>query len=194
MLQTLTTYALKEWAVAIKALDEGKQVLLLRKGGIREKEFKIEHEEFLLYPTFEHQKAELLKPEYHQDLLETLAPWGGQPPQKAPSSVTFTHLAQVREVIEITGPEKLTALSRHHIWTDNYAEQRLHWRPRKPLEIVLVLAHRLEHPVVAPVHPHYYGCKSWVDLDDGIPLGAMAPVISESEFEARARQIREALN
>ena len=35
--QTLTV-ALKEWAVAIRALREGRQVMLLRKGGIREAE------------------------------------------------------------------------------------------------------------------------------------------------------------
>ena len=28
--------ALKEWAVAVKALDRGEQIMLLRKGGIRE--------------------------------------------------------------------------------------------------------------------------------------------------------------
>ncbi|MSQ28748.1 MAG: DUF1802 family protein [Dehalococcoidia bacterium] len=194
MLQTLTMHSLKEWAVAIKAIDAGRQILLLRKGGIREKEFKIEHEEFLLYPTFEHQKAELLKSEYHAGLRETLEPWGGEPQRETPASVTFTHLAQVRQVIEISDPEKLAALSPYHIWTGDYAEQRLHWRPRKPLEIVLIMAQRLEHPVVAPVHAHYHGCKSWVDLDDGIPTGALAPVISEVEFENLARQIREALN
>jgi hypothetical protein len=194
MLQTAQRHSLKEWAVAVKAIDEGRQILLLRKGGIREKEFKIEHEEFLLYPTFEHQKPELVKPAFFEALRATLAPWGGAAPVETPASVTFTHLVQVRDVVEITDPAKLAALSPFHIWTDNYAEQRLHWRPRKPLEVVLVHAFRLEHAVVAPVHPHYYGCKSWVDLDEGIPLGTLSPVISESEFQARAQEIREVLN
>ena len=37
--------------------------LLLRKGGIREehREFRVEHPEFLLFPTFEHQRADLIK-------------------------------------------------------------------------------------------------------------------------------------
>ena len=51
--------ALKEWAVACEALGRGEQVLLLRKGGISEegREFRIEHPEFLLFPTFEHQRT-----------------------------------------------------------------------------------------------------------------------------------------
>ncbi len=193
MLQTLVKDALKEWAVAIRALDEGRQVVLLRKGGVREKEFKLEHDEFLLYPTFEHQKPELLKPEYQDYLAETLAPWGGEPPKSAPDTVTFTHLARVREVLEITEPELLERLSPYYIWTTNYAEGRLHWRPRKPLEVLLVQAYRLDEPVTVPVEPYFVGCKSWVDLPSGVPLGGLTPVISDREFATKAQQIREVL-
>lgn len=45
--------ALKEWAIVCKALEEGRQVLLLRKGGIMEYKqgFEIKHNKFLLFPT-----------------------------------------------------------------------------------------------------------------------------------------------
>lgn len=45
--------ALKEWAVTPRALDQGEQVLLLRKGVIHEegKEFRVVHPEFLIHPT-----------------------------------------------------------------------------------------------------------------------------------------------
>ena len=41
--------ALKEWAIVCKALEEGRQVLLLRKGGIMEyrQGFEVKHEQFL---------------------------------------------------------------------------------------------------------------------------------------------------
>ena len=87
-----------------RAGTRGEQVLLLRKGGIREKEFKIQHDEFLFYPTYEHQKSDLLKPQYQQDLVETLAPWGGVVPSASPPEVTFTHYAQVDEVMETMDP------------------------------------------------------------------------------------------
>ena len=62
----MLNYGLKEWAVAVEALEAGETILLLRKGGIREGKggFKVEHNSVLLYPTFEHQKPELLKSEY----------------------------------------------------------------------------------------------------------------------------------
>ena len=50
--------AFKEWAITVRALAEGEQLLTLRKGGIREenKHFEIEHDRFFLYPTFDHQR------------------------------------------------------------------------------------------------------------------------------------------
>src|SRR4029077_16143130 len=53
---------LKEWAVTVRALAEGEQLLTLRKGGIREenKHFELEHERFFLYPTFDHQQNDLV--------------------------------------------------------------------------------------------------------------------------------------
>ena len=46
--------ALKEWAITVKALADGDQIMMLRKGGIHEesKDFRVVHPEFLLYPTY----------------------------------------------------------------------------------------------------------------------------------------------
>ena len=46
---------LKEWATVVKALELGKQTVILRKGGILETAsgFNIESKEFLLFPTWE---------------------------------------------------------------------------------------------------------------------------------------------
>ena len=64
--------ALKEWAVAVKALGRGEQTLILRKGGIHrdDRDFRLVHPEFLLFPTYLHQKAELIKPGHHEALRE----------------------------------------------------------------------------------------------------------------------------
>src|SRR5690606_3010066 len=62
--------ALKEWAALCRALGTGRQILLLRKGGIYESagEFEVEHRHFLLFPTYLHQKREHLKPDAQADL------------------------------------------------------------------------------------------------------------------------------
>ena len=64
-MQTLKEWqALKEWAVVVKALEDGEQYILFRKGGILDPGFSVESSEFLLFPTFEHQTKEYLKENY----------------------------------------------------------------------------------------------------------------------------------
>ena len=80
--------AFKEWAVTVRALAEGEQLLTLRKGGIREenKHFEIEHDRFFLYPTFDHQRNDLVReshmPELGRALEEGVWP-DGEPPLEA---------------------------------------------------------------------------------------------------------------
>ncbi|MBI4499392.1 MAG: DUF1802 family protein [Chloroflexi bacterium] len=188
MVAVACPWSLKEWAVTLRALDQGKQILLLRKGGIREKEFKVEHEEFFLYPSYEHQRQDLLKAAYHRDLEDVLAGWDGNTEQ-----VPLTHWCQVTEVFEITDPADVEALSPFYIWTTDYAEQRLHWRPRKPLEILLVRVHRLPEPYLQRVEPYFAGCKSWIDLPAPVSVAGAVPVLSAAEFQRQAEAIRTVL-
>ncbi len=80
--------ALKEWAVTVRALAEGEQLITLRKGGIREenKHFEIEHDRFFLYPTFDHQRNDLIRqshvPELDRALEEGVWP-ENEPPAEA---------------------------------------------------------------------------------------------------------------
>ena len=59
--------AFKEWAVTVRALAEGEQLITLRKGGLRDpgKSFRLAHERFFLYPTFDQQPGGLVR-ESHQ--------------------------------------------------------------------------------------------------------------------------------
>ena len=182
--------AFKEWAVTIRAFDRGDQILLLRKGGIHEegKDFRVLHPEFLMYPTYEHQKVELLKEEYHGELEQLIAE--AQPN----GSITFRHWARVEEAIELSDQASVDRLDPHHIWTTEYAQKRLHWKPRHPLAILLVRLYRLQQPHTVPYSPSFSGCKSWVELSDPIQLGDMTPVMSDGEFHARVQAVRAALD
>jgi len=178
--------ALKEWAVAVKALSTGTQIVVLRKGGIHkdDKDFRIVHPEFLLYPTYEHQKQELLKPESHALLEETLAE------DDIPGLVTLGYWCQVTHKFELRDEAVLDSLSEHHIWTDDYAQKRLHWRPKQPLTVALLRVYELQQPQALPLLDEYDGCKSWVELGQDVPLGNMSAVLSDAEFEAKADAIR----
>src|SRR5204862_6484 len=66
--------AFKEWAVTVRALAEGEQLLTLRKGGIREpgKHFKLDYDRFFLYPTFDHQRSDLVRESHQPELARAL--------------------------------------------------------------------------------------------------------------------------
>lgn len=80
MLSTTTktlSHALKEWSVAVEALEAGKTIMLLRKGGIREEStnFEVPYRQVWLYPTYEHQKPDLLKSEYASQVTPVESGW-----------------------------------------------------------------------------------------------------------------------
>src|SRR3954453_5519461 len=130
--------AFKEWAVTVRALAEGEQLITLRKGGIREdnKHFEIEHDRFFLYPTFDHQQVGMVRashrPEPGRALEEGV--WAdGEPPASAldapvgilqPERVRIRAWAEVAASYLITDPRAVDALSPYYVWTTDYAEKR----------------------------------------------------------------------
>ena len=98
--------ALKEWAAIVHALLEGEQVIDVRKGGLREdgRHFDLSSRRVWLYPTAEHQRAELLKPAYrHWVDLATSSPVG--------ASITIAGWADVTDVATISETEHLDAIA-----------------------------------------------------------------------------------
>lgn len=181
--------ALKEWAITCEAIGRGDQILLLRKGGIHEdgKDFRVIHREFLLYPTYEHQKADLLREE-HQAALESLL----ERPRDE-KQIMFTHFATADEVLELEDQGKVDDLAPHYIWTTDYAQSRLRWKPMLPLTVMLLRAYRLENPVTVPWIPEYSGCTSWVEILADVPLGRMEPVLTDAQFRAQVDAIKGSL-
>jgi hypothetical protein len=180
------TIVLKEWAVTVRALDQGRQVVLLRKGGIREEgeEFRVVEPEFLLYPTYEHQREDLLKPEWREELRATLTQ-----PRRA-EAVVFRHWARVAEVWEVREREKVESLAPRYLWTPEYALSRLHWKPGSPLLVLAVRVYRMAQEQAVAASPEYAGCRSWVRLQEAVELGKLDAVMSEEEFQAEVENIK----
>jgi hypothetical protein len=80
------TTALKEWSAAVHALLDGRQTVLLRKGGIHEKRFAVAAQEFLLFPTVAHSHAERVRPEHRDLLADSAADSTGDQTSLSPSS------------------------------------------------------------------------------------------------------------
>ncbi|KIL41258.1 hypothetical protein SD70_08385 [Gordoniibacillus kamchatkensis] len=183
--------ALKEWAASVAALRDGLQTMMLRKGGIAEetRDFEVRADAFYLLPAYEHQKRELLKEEYRRLVDETLATWS---PDAA--AVTIDCCAEVAHDIELTELDSVERLYPYHIWTQRFAEDRLHWKRQRPLHLLLLRVYRLDRPFELKLEPHYFGCKSWVELAETPPeYVTMTPVLTDGEFAAQAGAIRSAL-
>lgn len=169
-------YALKEWAVAVEALERGETALVVRKGGIREKAFAVPRTRFLLLPGYEHQRPELLKDEF-RGLMDEIPDLTDNGPLR------FTSFAEVEGAYEISAAEELAALDEHHMWTPEYAESRFKWRPKKPLTVLVLRTFLLPEPVEIPYRDEYGGCKSWIELQESVPVDAARQAVSDEEFD-----------
>jgi hypothetical protein len=169
-------HALKEWAVAVEALERGESALVVRKGGIREKAFAVPKPRFLLLPGYEHQRPELLKKEY-RGLMD------GIPDLADDGPLRFSSFAEVVGAYEVSEAEELAALDSHHMWTSEYAESRFRWRPKKPLTVLVLRTYLLPEVVELPYKDTYGGCKSWIELQDAVPVGEARPTLSEGDFD-----------
>jgi hypothetical protein len=188
---TAAAPALKEWAVIVHALLEGEQVIDVRKGGIREdgRHFDLTARRLWLYPTAEHQKAELLKPAYrHWVDLATAAPVG--------EPITIAGWADVTDVATISDEAHLEAIASKLIWTDEYASSRLKWKKRDALWVLVLRAYRLDEPITISWDEAYGGCTSWVDLA-GLPADPASrpshPALSDVAFGSKQKGVRESL-
>src|ERR1700733_2855483 len=142
--------ALKEWHIVSRALASGRQIILLRKGGISESigGFELEHSQFLLFPTFLHQNLQMLKPEVHEQY---------QPHSAEPAKIEISLAAEVSDIVRLENRQQMDALDAQHIWTQPLIDMRFNYRPSNPLYLLLLRAYRLRQTVTIANTPEYAG-------------------------------------
>jgi hypothetical protein len=182
MTTTLTQPALKEWSAAVHAMLDGRQTVLLRKGGIHEKRFAVTASRFLLFPTVAHSHADRVRPE-HRDLLDAAAR------DCSDEAVILRAGAKVVAAIEVNRPDALGEVASLHIWTpDSVREDRLDFRPKHRLTVLVMQASLLVEPVRLERTPEYAGCTSWVQLPVNPQWGD--PVHDDASLRQMAEQVR----
>ncbi|MEM9789345.1 MAG: DUF1802 family protein [Planctomycetota bacterium] len=154
--------ALKEWGVICQAALSGDQAILLRKGGVHEEDgpgrFRLAHERFALFPAWEHQRADWVKPGWAERCDEADA---------EPAALTMDGYAEVAGVWPVPSRKAFDTLDDLHVWCAPYVDMRFGYKPDRPLYLVLLRAYRLAEPKTIAMNDLYWGCKSWVDLDHG---------------------------
>jgi hypothetical protein len=159
---------------------------LLRKGGIYEAagEFEIEHRKFLLFPTYVHQKAEMLKATERAKLV---------PMTREPAKIELSLAATITDILAIRNRASMDALDDQHVWAKPLIDMRFNYRPENPLYLLLVRTYRLGQAISIDNTPAYAGCKSWVPLQSALNTGRSRPVLDDGQFASRREAILDRL-
>ena len=170
-------HALKEWAVVCQALAEGKQSMLLRKGGIDEAAgaFVLEHTRFWLLPTYTHQQREGIN-EATLPLLEYV-----EANRPAPGVLRLTHWAEVTGVYQVGDVVPALLVSHLHCLSDDTVRKRFAYRS-PGLAVLTVRVYRVPQAREVPDRPEYQGCHSWVTLQEVLSVEASTPVLDDASY------------
>jgi len=171
-------HAFKEWAVICQALAEGRQALILRKGGIAEHggQFQVEQTRFWLYPTYVHQQQTGVKPEAASLL-------GRVTTAKAPEGVLrISHFAEVIGTYHVRDLAAALQLDHLHVWSAETVRSRFAYR-QPGLYVLPVRVHRAEQPIDLAELPIYAGCRTWVELDRELETANASQVLAEEHLQ-----------
>lgn len=175
--------AFKEWALVCEALGDGRQSIILRKGGIAEGRagFAFQHGEFFLFPTW-----------FHEQLARTILPGGTALPEERVGEVEIRYAATLEWTRLVSDLERLRSLRDFHVLHDSVLEERFRYDDKIGVHVAFVRIFRLDPPRRLPAEKKFGGCKSWVELPD-LDAPAMVSVITDEEHRRRGRKIKKLL-
>jgi hypothetical protein len=184
---TTIDHGLKEWDSVVRALADGRQTVLLRKGGIHETEgrFEIERRTFVLFPTWLHQRIDWVKP----------ADRGGVHPRTSePDEIDLAACAEVTDIVRVARRPQIDAIDDELIYLPPLIDMRFNYKPHNPLYVLIVRAWRLPEPVRIANTAEYAGCKSWVPFVEPIDISGATPAIEDTAFASRQSRLIQILS
>jgi hypothetical protein len=142
----------------------------------------VERDRVLLYPTVEHQKPELVKPAFADQIQPVASGWH-------PEQIRIGSWAQITDILPIDQAEVVQSLLPFHIWNDLFVRDRLRWKPGQPLYGLLLRVYLFTSAQLMPYSEAYGGCKSWIDLAQPFDLKESQPVLSDRAYVQTVEQI-----
>lgn len=181
---TIEPFAFKEWSLICDALMEGRQSIILRKGGIVEKRrgFEFEHSSFYLLPTHYHAQRE-------ETLFEADQPIHWQ----KEGSIFLPAVAILSFAANITDFSKVEALSKFHFWKEDTLRARFQYGQANSLHLAFVRVYKIEPVIELQDGPEFRGCKSWIALSlDKIKQQpfTLKAVLSDEEHQKQLDEIQ----
>jgi len=171
--------AFKEWAVVCDALGDGRQSILLRKGGIAEGRdgFAFQHQNFFLFPTW-----------FHEQIAKTILPAGSALPVETGEEIEIRFAVVLEWTGLVSHFDSLAGLREFHILHDSVVSERFHHDDRQGLHVALVRVFRLDPPRRIPNDKSFGGCRSWIELPD-LDDSTLVSVISDEEHGRRRARL-----
>ena len=179
--------AFKEWAVIADALGTGRQIVILRKGGISEGRvgFQVDYPEFLLFPTLFHQQRDSVLPEAQARFDQLHFP--------SADVLRMEYFCRVIAWRRIDSLREAQRLERQHVWKPEVIAERFEWGRSKAIFALAVRTYKLPNKIDLPMSPAYGGCKSWIELEQDIDVSVAEPVLRDAEFAERLKRFEKSL-
>lgn len=152
----------KEWQVVCDALGVGKQLIILRKGGIHEgrEGFSFAHDSFFLFPTRFHAIGDHVR----EGVVEVAPEW------KPGDVIRITHHVEAVLAITLTDWAHVQALEPYHIYSEKTVRDRFDWEGKGmasgSIHAALVRVSELAEPWEFAYEAKYGGCRSWLKLPE----------------------------
>lgn len=151
---------LREWTSVVDSVAQGRTHVLIRKGGIAEGKdgFQVRRSFFGLLPTLFHQVK------------------ANDPGAEAPSPPSVVGvIAQLVEAWSVTSTVSMESIAGFHGYSPEQLATRQQYKPDRPLNLMILRAFRLRHPLqIAPGEIRAV-CRSWVDVPLAGGLGGIDP-------------------
>jgi hypothetical protein len=173
----------KEWAVVCEVLGDGRQSILLRKGGIAEGRdgFSFKYKDFFLFPTWFHEQPQKVRSEPDGPLIKEM-------PKEQPGLIEIRYAVTVDVLRTITSWEVAEALAPLHTLPPEVIRERFEYDEAPGLHVAFVRAYRLQSSWSFPNEKRFGGCRSWVPLPE-MPNGlALDAVLNEEDHSKRREE------
>ena len=180
------THGLQEWAVCCRALEQGRLIVSVRKGGIHERGgglFALEQQRFALMPTYLHQDATRVLPAFAAGYFADVQR------DPAPGTITISGWAEAARIWKIGALARVLALGSELLWSGDELARRFAYRDQPWLYVVALRIHRLPQPVAIPDHPSYAGCRSWIPFTQPLSTSGSTAVLDDTTHAQRLAAI-----
>lgn len=178
--------AYKEWAGVRDALWDGRQTILIRKGGVAESEgpggFQPEHAQFWIYPTHIHEGEQGLRAEADPVRRH----------ESAAGTVLVNVFAHVQSATWFAREESLDLLARFHVLKAETMNKRFHYR-RPGLWVLLTRVFVARPGFTIAIRPEDAGCKTWVSLDQPLSTAGLTPALDDRAWRQTASRFERLL-